>query len=69
MFVDNECADLLRKPPVHHVVPESIRVYSMHTKDEFLEFLKSIETAAPPEHLKKVAEVYGDDWLAPWAAS
>ncbi len=65
MFIDRPCAEMLKKQPVSHKVPESARVYSMQSKDEFLLFLKGIESAAPPEHLAKVIEVYGDDWLKP----
>lgn len=65
MFIDNACAEMLKKQPVSQVMPESDRVYSMHHRAEFLSFLKSIESAASPEQLTKVAEVYGDNWLPP----
>ena len=65
MFIDNACAEMLKKEPVHQKVPESDRVYSMQTKDEFLSFLKGIESVASPYHLAKISEVHGDDWLMP----
>lgn len=63
MFVENTCADLLRTNPVKAVVPESSRIFSMKSKDEFLSFLEQIENDAAPAHLCRVREVYGDGWV------
>ena len=35
-------------------------------RDEFKEYLQSIEDATPPEHKETVTEVYGDTWLNPY---
>lgn len=59
MFMDNGCRAILSDIPQSHQEFESSKVYSVNRKNEFLTYLKEIETAASPEHLALVAELYG----------
>ena len=60
MFVDRECHGLLANIPVSHRPNYGCRVFSLTNRDEFLEYLRAIESAASADHLAMVAEVYGD---------
>lgn len=67
MFLDNECAGLLREEPLRtRVAACGTRVFSSKTGDEFLEYLAALERDAGPEHVRLVTEVYGEDWSTPY---
>lgn len=65
MFVDNECARLLREPPLRGRVPYETRIFSLASRDELLDWLDGIEDTSPPDHVKLVERVYGPSWLKP----
>ncbi|MGA2853701.1 MAG: hypothetical protein ABSE90_06195 [Verrucomicrobiota bacterium] len=67
MFLDKECADLLRNEPVKKHIVYKTQIFSLKEKDEFLAYLKKIETSAPKEHMEKVQELYGKFWLMPFS--
>lgn len=67
MFLDNECAGLLREEPLRtKLAPFGTRIFSGKTGDEFLAYLAGLEEQAGPEHVRLVADVYGDDWSVPY---
>ncbi|MDB4913079.1 MAG: hypothetical protein JWM95_723 [Gemmatimonadetes bacterium] len=64
LFVDDQFAGLLReKPLVTQLQRYGASVYSNNSRDAFLTFLKQVESDAPPDHVARVIEVYGEDWL------
>lgn len=65
MFVDNECAQLLRRSPLHGRLSHTTRIFSIGSRDELLDWLTEIEDQAPPGHLDLVEHVYGPSWLKP----
>lgn len=66
MFVDDENARFLTTPPGKDHVGFPARIFSNQSRQEFLDYLESIEANAAPEHLAAVREVYGDDWGSPY---
>ncbi len=67
MFLDNECAGLLREEPLRAKLARfSTRIFSSKTGDEFLAYLAGLEQEAGAEHAALVAQVYGDDWTEPY---
>lgn len=66
IFVDRECARLLEGARENGVIDLPARVFTIDTKDEFLEYLDEIEEQAPAEHLALVETVYGPTWLKPF---
>jgi hypothetical protein len=67
MFLDNECAGLLREEPLRtKLAPFGTRVFSSKTGAEFLDYLASLEREAGADHLRLVAEVYGEEWSIPY---
>ena len=67
MFLDNECAGLLREEPLRtKLAPFGTRIFSSKTGDEFLAYVAGLEEQAGPEHVRLVADVYGDDWSVPY---
>jgi hypothetical protein len=67
MFLENECANLLTSNPVKKRMTCKTQIFSLLKKDEFLAYLKEIETSAPKEHLERVQEVYGKFWAVPFS--
>ena len=59
MFIDNECAALLSEEPLKSELKFKARIFSLNSKDDFLEYLRSIERDADPKILKSVRDVYG----------
>jgi hypothetical protein len=67
MFLDNECAGLMREEPLKTKLGHfGTRIFSSRTGDEFLEYLNGLERDAGSDHVRLVAEVYGDDWSVPY---
>ena len=66
MFIDNECAGYLAEEPLCNEIKYGTKIFSLNTKDEFLEYLDGIKTDAPKEHFDVVKEVYGVDWGKPF---
>jgi hypothetical protein len=59
MFMDNGCRSILSDVPQSHRQFDASKIYSLNRKEEFMTYLKGIETGASPEHLAMVNEVYG----------
>jgi len=68
MFIDREMHGLLNHAEVKKDVRNryKTKIYSVANKKEIMEYLDSIESAASEAHLKKVKEVYGEDWPKPF---
>jgi len=67
MFLDNECAGLLREEPLRaKLAPFGTRIFSSKTGDAFLAYLSSLEEEAGADHVQLIAEVYGEDWSVPY---
>jgi hypothetical protein len=66
IFVDKQCYSLLTQNPVRDFIKSNTRIFSLHKRDEFKEYLQGIEDATSPAHKAKVEEVYGDTWLDPY---
>jgi hypothetical protein len=49
--------------PVALRPPETARVFSPNTKEQFLDYLRSIREGISTEHIEAIREVYGDDRL------
>ena len=67
MFMEKECANLLTTNPVMKHVVYKTKVFSLRTKDNFLSYLKEIETSAPNDHVERVHAVYGKFWALPFS--
>jgi len=63
MFMDNECRSLLNVPLALRP-PEASRVYSLNSRAEFLECLRSLRAGLTPEHIQALRDVYGEDRVA-----
>ncbi|TKJ34117.1 MAG: hypothetical protein CEE38_18810 [Planctomycetes bacterium B3_Pla] len=66
IFIDNECHTYLTEQPLCDEVNYGTKIFSPNNRDEFMEYLNSIEAAMPTEHLEKVSEVYGSTWCKPY---
>jgi hypothetical protein len=66
MLVDNECRAMLANIPKAHALGYPTTVFSPAMGTEFLDYLRAIESQAPPEHLAEVHSVYGDSWPTPF---
>jgi len=67
MFMDNECRAYLTERPLSESVDcYHTEIFSQNTKEEFLQYLNTIESGATKEHLKKIREVYGESWSEPY---
>ena len=66
MFIDREMHGLLDEKPLKSTLTYGARIFSLRSKQDFLDFLDQIESSAPAEHLAKVREVYGDGWEKPY---
>lgn len=65
MFVDNECARLLREAPLAGRLSFGTLIFSPDSREEFIEWLRRLEGRAPAGHVNLVGSVYGDAWLMP----
>lgn len=68
MLLDQECRSLLQEPEVKSRLGFAASVFSLRYRDEFIEYLDSIEAGAGPEHIAKVLEVYGEGCLQPFTS-
>lgn len=60
MFIDNECAEMLRQKPVCDRIGYDTKTFSLNKKDEFLNYLDQILKDAPAGVLNAVIELYGE---------
>ena len=64
MFMDNGCKSLLLDVPLALRPPETARVFSPNTKEQFLDYLRSIlKRVISTEHVEAIRESYGDNRL------
>lgn len=68
MFVDKQISHLASQAELKRELSGHCRLFSFRKgeNNQFLEYLAQIEKDATPEHLAKVAEVYGADWPTPY---
>jgi len=66
MFIDNPCAAYLADEPLRTRLSKYGKIFSQHSKEEFIDYLDSIEKTAKSDHLKCVKEVYGEDVGKPY---
>lgn len=66
MFLDKEMEALLKEPPLRSALDFGGKVFSLRSKDEFLDYLDDIERSTPEKHFQTVREVYGADSLRPY---
>lgn len=67
MFLDNECAGLLREEPLRSKLAKfGTRIFSSKTGDGFIAYLTDLEKEAGEDHVELVAEIYGEDWSVPY---
>lgn len=58
MFVDRECAGLLREEPLASALGITQKVYSISNGDEFIEYLDSLSDLAPAEVQRHACDLY-----------
>jgi hypothetical protein len=63
MFMDNRCRSLLLDVPKDLRPPETARVFSLKTKAQFLDYLRTLRDGITPEHVAAIRQVYGDGHL------
>lgn len=68
IFVDREIYGLLNHPEVKKEIVSKYktRIFSTTNKNKFLKYLNNIEKNANKNHLKKVKEIYGNNWPRPF---
>lgn len=59
LFIDKRCAALLKEEPLRTELNYKARVFSMSDTDEFLGYLREIETQTPDEVREYAAMIYG----------
>jgi hypothetical protein len=62
MLMDNDCRALLLNIPTALRPAEVARVYSLNSRTEFLDYLRSIRASITPEHLEALRDVYGEEY-------
>ncbi|OXS54978.1 hypothetical protein B1A99_24675 [Cohnella sp. CIP 111063] len=65
MFIDKEFSNILGEIPEGDLNYKA-RIFSLSTREEFMEYLNTIEKSATAEHIAKVNEVYGESWKKPY---
>ena len=60
MLMDNDCRALLLNIPKTLRPPEVARVYSLNSRTEFLEYLRTIRGSVTPEHALALSDLYGE---------
>ncbi len=67
MFLDRECASLLREESLRSWVARyPVPIFTAATGGEFVAYLEELEEQAGSEHASRVRSVYGEDWLTPY---
>ncbi|ETT67434.1 hypothetical protein BSK66_29365 [Paenibacillus odorifer] len=65
MFIDKEFSNILLEIPEGHLNYKT-KIFSINSKENFMEYLNNIEKSAAPNHIAKVNEVYGESWRNPY---
>lgn len=66
MFIDKECHSYLLEEPLKSTLDYDTKIFSLLNKNDFIEYLDSIEQDTSEEHIKKIEEVYGTKWRKPF---
>ena len=66
LFIDKECHAYLKEVPLRDEIKYGTKIFSLSNKNEFFEYLDSIEKSASEDHLFWVRQVYGDNWGKPY---
>ncbi|MBI4503803.1 MAG: hypothetical protein HY700_21905 [Gemmatimonadetes bacterium] len=66
VFVDDECASLLREVPLRDRIQYPTRVFSSRTREAFIDYLVGLERDAGDAHRDLITSVYGETWLEPY---
>jgi hypothetical protein len=66
IFIDKECHAYLREKPLCDEISYETKIFSLSNKNDFLEYLDSIEKGAAEDHLFRVSQAYGDNWSKPY---
>ena len=66
MFVDNEMENLASQGDLRKCLASGSKIFSLRSKDQFLDYLRGLESSATQEHLALVREVYGPDAGIPY---
>ena len=61
LFIDKKCAALLKEEPLKSELNYKARVFSLGDTDEFLEYLREIESQTPNDVRKYASIIYGID--------
>jgi hypothetical protein len=62
MLMDNDCRALLLNIPTALRPAEVARVYSLNSRTEFLDYLRSIRASITPGHADALRDVYGEEY-------
>jgi len=66
IFIDNPMAALLQENPTKlEIAHYSAKVFCLNKKDEFFQYLDSIEGAADLAHMELVHDAYSESWTEP----
>jgi hypothetical protein len=65
IWVDNEVAGLLGEGPLNSRIDFGTKVFSLNTRQRFLDYLDELRAAISAEHISLVREVYGEGHLHP----
>jgi hypothetical protein len=60
MLMDNDCRALLLNVPKALRSSDVAKVYSMNSRTEFVEYLRTIRQNVTPEHAQALSDLYGD---------
>lgn len=67
MFVDNDMFNILNHSELKSEINKyGTKIFSKTNKKEFFKYLDDIKDNAGEEHIKKVIEVYGNEWATPY---
>ena len=68
VFIDKECYAYLKEKPLCDEINYGTKIFSLSNKNEFFEYLDSIEKSVSEDHLLLVKQVYGDNWDKPYTS-
>lgn len=66
VFIDKECHSYMKEKPLCDELNYDTKIFSLSNKNDFLEYLESIENNTSKDHFFWVRQVYGDNWDKPY---
>lgn len=66
VLIDKECNAYLKEKPLCDEISYGTKIFSLNNKNDFLDYLDSIEKSASEDHLFWVKQAYGDNWGKPY---